>query len=305
MNKALVVMAAGLGSRYGGIKQIEPIGPGGEILLEYALFDALRAGFDRLILIIKPEMLGDCEVRFGARITRACGIPVEYAFQRCAGDWEGIPIPAARTKPLGTVHALLSARELIDRPFAAINADDYYGPEAFRVMSEALEKLTGADTSAMVAYRLKNTVSPNGTVTRGICSECGGYLTKVTETYNIRLFPDGSIRDTSAQTDGPLLPPDSLVSMNMWGYHPAILTPMAQELERFLRALPADDNKSECLLPVVMDRFLSAGVTKTCVLDTAGQWFGLTYREDKPGVIAALREKHAAGIYPPALWDDN
>ena len=169
-------------------------------------------------------------------------------------------------------------------------------------MSGALDHLSGADTSAMVAYRLKNTVSPNGTVTRGVCSERGGYLTKVTETYKIRLFPDGSIRDTSAGDDGPLLPPDALVSMNMWGYHPAILPLMAQEFARFLRALPADDDRSECLLPVVMDRFISAGSTRTRVLNTAGQWFGLTYREDKPGVIAALREKHAAGIYPPTLW---
>ena len=303
MNKALVIMAAGLGSRYGGVKQIEPIGPGGEILMEYAVYDALRAGFDKIILIIKPEMEADCTERFGARITRSTGIPVEYAFQRTCGDWDGIPIPPARTKPLGTVHALLAARELIDRPFAAVNADDYYGPEAFSVMAGALDGLTGAEMSAMVAYRLSNTVSPYGTVTRGVCGVSDGYLTKVTETYKIRLFPDGSIRDTAEREDGPLLAPETPVSMNMWGCHPGLLAPMNSAFTEFLRALPADDNKSECLLPVIMDRFISAGCTKTRVLTTDGHWFGLTYQEDKPGVIAALRALHDSGVYPPQLWN--
>jgi len=305
MNKALVVMAAGLGSRYGGVKQIEPIGPDGEILMEYAIYDAIRAGFDKIIIIIKPEMRDDCEERFGARIARSSSVPVEYAFQSNTADWNGIPIPAARTKPLGTVHALLAARSQIDRPFAAINADDYYGPEAFAVMADALDQLTGADTSTMVAYRLKNTVSPNGTVTRGVCSEADGYLTKVTETYKIKLFPDGTIRDTSSGDDGPLLAPDTLVSMNMWGYHPDILAQFARDFGTFLRTLPADDNRSECLLPVVMDRLISIGVTRTQVLSTCGQWFGLTYQEDRPGVITALRALHAEGIYPACLWEEK
>ena len=302
MNKALVVMAAGLGSRYGGVKQIEPIGPGGEILMEYAVYDALRAGFDKIILIIKPEMAADCAERFGQRIERSTGIRVEYAFQSTAGSWDGIPIPPQRTKPLGTVHALLSARDLIDRPFAAINADDYYGPDAFSVMAGALDGLTGAEMSAMVAYRLKNTVSPHGTVTRGVCSVENGFLAKITETYKIRLFPDGSIRDTAEWEDGPLLAPETPVSMNLWGYHPEMLAWMEREFSAFLRALPDDDNRSECLLPVVMDRFIAAGLTKTRALSTDGQWFGLTYQEDRPGVIAALRALHEAGVYPPSLW---
>jgi len=295
-------MAAGLGSRYGGVKQMDPIGPGGEILMEYAVYDALRAGYDKVILIIKPEMLVDCEARFGKRIARSTGINIQYAFQCSSGDWEGIPIPAARTKPLGTVHALLSAKDLIDCPFAAINADDYYGPEAFSVMSQALDSLTGADTSVMVAYQLKNTVSPHGAVTRGVCSVADGFLTKVTETYKIRPMSDGTIRDTSGEVPGPAMAPETPVSMNMWGYHPRMLALMEQEFSAFLRDLAPEDNKSECLLPVVMDRFISAGKTKTRVLTTKEQWFGLTYQEDKPGVIAALRALHKQGVYPPELW---
>lgn len=302
MDSALVIMAAGLGSRYGGVKQIEKVGPGGEILLEYAIYDALRAGFDKLIVIIKREMLDDCEALFGRRIA-AAGHRLHYAFQAMDGDWNGIPIPPGRTRPLGTVHALLSAARLIDRPFAVINADDYYGPDAFRVLEPQLHRLRGAAESAMVAYRLKNTVSPFGSVTRGVCDVRGGMLRKITETYQITLGPDGAIRDCSAGASGPLLAPDTPVSMNMWGYHPEVLPLMAARFEDFLRALAPGDDKSECLLPVIMDRFLAEGLTATAALHTESQWFGLTYQEDKPGVRGALSALHAAGVYPPTLWE--
>ena len=303
MHSALVIMAAGLGSRYGGVKQIEKVGPGGEILMEYAIYDALRAGFDQLIVIIKPEMLDDCEALFGRRIAAATGQTLHYAFQRMDGDWNGIPIPAGRTKPLGTVHALLSAASLLDRPFAVINADDYYGPDAFQVLEPQLHRLRGAGDSAMVAYQLKNTVSPFGSVTRGVCNLGDGMLRKITETYKITLLPDGSIRDCSAGEDGPVLDPDTPVSMNMWGYHPEVLPLMAARFADFLRSLPAEDNKSECLLPVIMDRLLAEGLIETSALHTDGQWFGLTYQEDKPGVRSALQQLHAAGVYPPTLWE--
>ena len=303
MDSALVIMAAGLGSRYGGVKQIEKVGPGGEILMEYAIYDALRAGFDRLVIIIKPEMLDDCQALFGRRIETATGKELHYAFQRMDGDWNGIPIPPGRTKPLGTVHALLSAAEKLDCPFAVINADDYYGPDAFQVLEPQLHRLRGAGDSAMVAYQLKNTVSPFGSVTRGVCDVHDGMLRKITETYQIKLLPDGSIRDCSMGEAGPMLDPDTPVSMNMWGYHPEVLPLMAARFEAFLRALPREDNKSECLLPVIMDRLLAEGLTATRALHTEGQWFGLTYQEDKPGVRAALRELHVAGVYPPTLWN--
>ena len=302
MDSALVVMAAGLGSRYGGVKQIDGVGPSGEILMEYAIFDALRAGFDKLVVIIKREMLDDCMDLFGRRVEAGIGQKIHFAFQEPQGVWDGAPIPHARKKPLGTVHALLSAAEHLDRPFAVINADDYYGPQAFQVLAPKLHAFSGAAESAMVAYSLENTVSAFGSVTRGVCSVADGYLQRITETYKITRMPDGSIRDCSSGEPGPILAPDTPVSMNMWGYHPDILPVMEKQLGDFLRALSPDDDRSECLLPVVMDRFLSEGTLRTSVLHTDDRWFGLTYQEDKPGVIAALLALRDAGVYPAALW---
>ena len=241
MDMTLVVMAAGLGSRYGGVKQIERLGPDGEILMEYAIYDALRAGFDRIVLIIKPQMLQDVRALFGDRI--------------------------------------------------AIDA-----------IAAALPELHGAQDAAMVGYRLKNTVSPFGTVTRGVCATENGLLRKVHETYKIQLCPDGTIRDTSGEGEGVALDPEALVSMNMWGYHPAMLDVMAQYFDAFVRDLAPGDEKRECLLPVMMDALTAQGRVNTRVLQTNERWFGLTYQDDKPGVVAALRALHADGTYPPALW---
>lgn len=302
MNAALVVMAAGMGSRYGGVKQIDRLGPDGEILMEYAIHDALRAGFDRLVLIIKPEMLSDVKEVFGDRVERGTGMKLCYAFQETAGDYHGVPIPAGRTKPLGTVHAVLSARDYLDRPFAVINADDFYGAGAIRAIGAALPELRGAADSAMVAYELKNTVSPYGSVTRGVCSVEEGALRKITETYKIRLLPDGTIRDCSGEEPGDPLDPETPVSMNLWGFHPDILEEMEASFLDFLRNLSPEDNKSECLLPVLMDRFIAEGRTRCAVLPTEEHWFGLTYREDRPGVVAELERLHREGVYPKTLW---
>ena len=194
MDKTIVVMAAGLGSRYGGVKQIERLGPDGEILMEYAIYDAIRAGFNRIVLIIKPEIYNDVRELFGNRIEESTGIKIDYAFQTLDRFTESRPEFKARTKPFGTVHAVICAADCIKTPFAVMNADDYYGAEAFRVMSEQLEKLHSAQDAAMVAYRLKNTVSPFGTVTRGVCMVDNGLLTGVRETYKIKVMPDGSIQ---------------------------------------------------------------------------------------------------------------
>ena len=302
MHAALVVMAAGLGSRYGGVKQVERLGPGGEILMEYAIYDAVKAGFDRIVIIIKPEMQGDMMELFGSRVERGTGMKLCFAVQQMQGVWEGIPIPAARTKPLGTVHALLAAREYLDRPFAAINADDYYGAEAIAAVGAALPALDSAGDAVMAAYRLNNTVSPFGTVTRGVCSVEGGYLRKVTETYKIRPFPDGSIRDTSASAEGRVLPAEAPVSMNLWGFHPGVMERLEARFRGFLTGLAPEDNQSECLLPTAVDAMISAGEMRCRALDTDSKWFGLTYPEDKPGVVEALRALHRSGTYPPALW---
>lgn len=302
MHAAFVVMAAGLGSRYGGVKQMEGVGPDGEILMEYSIYDALKAGFDRIVLIIKPEMLDAVKHRFGDRIARAFGAEICYAFQRMEGDWEGIPIPKARTKPLGTVHALLSAREYLDRPFAAVNADDFYGAGAVNAVAAALPGLSSPDQSVMAAYRLENTVSPFGSVTRGVCTVEGALLKKVTETYHILPTPDGAIRDTTRGMDGPAIPPDTPVSMNFWGFHAGILNRMDEVFSSFLQDLDPADNKQECLLPVLVDREIAAGRLRCRALTTDDRWFGLTYSEDKAGVAEQLRRLHAQGVYPPALW---
>lgn len=304
MDKTLVVMAAGLGSRYGGVKQIEHLGPDGEILMEYALYDAVRAGFNKIVLIIKPEIFDDTKELFGDRVEKSTGIKIDYAFQTPDKFTESRPDFAARTKPLGTVHAVICAKDVITSPFAVMNADDYYGTEAFNVMASKLDELKDAHDAAMVAYRLKNTVSPFGTVTRGVCMEENGLLSGVKETYKIKLMPDGLIRDTSDGEDGPVLAPDTLVSMNLWGYHQDILPVMQRYFEDFLVALPDGDNKSECLLPTMMGDMTASGDISIAVLNTNDRWFGLTYKEDKPGVVKGLMQLHEAGVYPPTLWNN-
>lgn len=302
MNKTLVIMAAGLGSRYGGVKQMDGVGPNGEILMEYAIYDALRAGFDSIVMIIKPNMLSDVKERCGDKIEKATGIKIGYAFQSPDRFTEKKPALAQRTKPLGTVHAVICAKELIKGPFAVINADDYYGADALGVIAPELEKLQGAGDATMVAYRLKNTVSEFGTVTRGVCAEADGYLSSVTETYKIKLCPDGTIRDTSISEDGPVLSPDSLVSMNMWGFSAEALDVMEHYFAEFVERVAEDDNKSECLLPIMVGELIENGKMKVSVLSSADKWFGLTYKEDKPGVKAALQKLHTASVYPTPLW---
>ena len=302
MDKTIVVMAAGLGSRYGGVKQIERLGPDGEILMEYAIYDAVNAGFNKIVLIIKPEIYDDVKELFGDRIEKSTGIKIDYALQTQDRFTGSRPEFSSRTKPFGTVHAVICAKDLIKTPFAVMNADDYYGAEAFGVMSKKLEELHGAQDAAMVAYRLKNTVSPFGTVTRGVCMVENGLLTGVKETYKIRLMPDGTIRDTSESENGPILPPDTFVSMNLWGYHQDILPVMERYFADFLAALPADELKAECLLPTMMGDLTDSGKIKIAVLSTNDRWFGLTYKEDKPGAVAALTALHENGTYPPTLW---
>jgi len=302
METSLVIMAAGLGSRYGGVKQIDRVGPDGEILMEYAIYDALRAGFGKIIVIIKSNMLDDCMALFGARVRAVLGDRLQFAFQDLPEVWDGIPVPAGRNRPLGTVHALLCAGHLIDCPFATVNADDYYGPGAFAIMKAKLETLRSGADSAMVAYRLDRTVSAFGAVTRGVCQVKNGFLDRITETYRITSMADGTIRSTPGEADSRILAPDTPVSMNLWGLHPALLPEMEKKFRDYLRALAPGDDRSESLLPVVMDGFLSEGLTKTEVLQTAERWFGLTYREDKASVTEELGRKHREGAYPAALW---
>lgn len=303
MKVALVIMAAGLGSRYGGSKQVDEIGPNGEILMEYSIYDALRAGFNKVVFIIKPEM--EALVRglcgdYLERRTAKDGGPVEvaYAFQ----DFSSLPAfyapPPERTKPFGTVHALLCAADVVREPCCVINADDYYGIDAYRAIYEELRRLPAEGKAAMVGYLLKNTASLHGTVSRGICAVENGRLRSVRETKRIQLYDDGTLRDLQAERS---LDPESPVSMNYWGFMPSIFPVLREYFTRFLQGEGGQDPKSECLLPIMVDDLLREDRLEVSVLSSADKWFGMTYREDRETVAEELRKLHAAGAYPENL----
>ncbi len=299
MNTTLVVMAAGMASRYGGNKQITGMGPNNEILLEYSVCDAMRAGFDKVVFIIRPDMLDAMKRICGDKLAKK--IRVEYAFQ----DYSSLPswyqVPEGRTKPFGTVHAVLCAREVVKEPFAVINADDYYGVDSFQKMHDFLVAESDPLKAAMVGYRLKNTVSIHGAVTRGVCKVENGRMVDVDEVAKIRLYADGRIADTSAGEPGRDLDPEALVSMNFWGFQPAIFDEMQAYFEDFLKKADPADIKAECLLPVMVDALLKSGKITVDMLETDSVWFGVTYQEDRPLVQQALLELHAKGVYPEKL----
>ena len=301
MHTTLLIMAAGLGSRYGGNKQIDRIGPNGEILLEYAIYDALEAGFDKVVFVIKRAMADTFRAMVGDKIARRC--QVHYVFQEYDSLPGGFQPPEGRTKPYGTVHAVLAARDVIREPFAVINADDYYGKDAFRAMAESLRAMQGQTVAAsMVAYYLRNTVSANGAVTRGVCDrDENGCLAGVTETYKIMPCEDGTIRDFSGDPQGRLLDPDALVSMNFWGLTPWFFEAAEKALTAFLQDDSRDPMTKEYALPTLIDSLMHQEGLKVTVLSTHAVWFGVTYKEDKPCVMASLRRLHEQEDYPPAL----
>lgn len=303
MRVSLVIMAAGLGSRYGGSKQVDGIGPNGELLMEYSVYDALRAGFNKVVFIIKPEMeelvRRLCGDYLAGRAAKD-GSPVEvaYAFQDFSSLPAGYAMPPERTKPFGTVHALLCAADVVREPCCVINADDYYGIDAYRAMYEELARLPAEGRAAMAGYLLKNTASLHGTVSRGICAVEDGQLRSVRETKKIQLYPDGTLRDLTADRR---LDPESPVSMNCWGFMPSIFPVLGSYFVRFLEGEGGRDPKSECLLPVMVDDLLRAGELEVSVLRSADKWFGMTYREDRETVAEELRKLHRAGAYPASL----
>jgi len=273
MEKAtLVVMAAGMGSRFGGIKQLTPVGANGEVLLDYSVYDALQAGFDKVVFIIKKEIEADFRAIAGDRIARH--VEVEYVFQT---------VPAHRKKPYGTGDAILCTEGVIDSPFAVINADDFYGADAFQQIRRGLDN---KDEYCMVGYRLANTLSDNGSVSRGVCRIENGYLTGVTEHTAIT-------RDTD-------LDPDTVVSMNMWGLHPDLFPELRAQFTEFLAT--ADITKDEIYIPRVIDRMIQEGKKQVRVYNTSSVWYGMTYREDKDLVTNAIAEMTEKGMYPKELW---
>lgn len=304
MHATLIVMAAGMGSRYGGDKQVDGVGPNGEFLMNYGIYDAVRAGFDKIIFIIKPEIRALVEKMAGEgvkhlRTSDGGAVEVLYAIQDFISIPEFYHIPQQRTKPFGTVHAVLCARELVHEPFCVINADDYYGQDAYRSVYEALQRLPKDGQATMVGYLLKNTVSAYGTVTRGICRTERGQLTQVCETRNISLLPDGTIAAMEGASPHAL-DGDTVVSMNFWGFTPSIFGQMEQYFHDFLQTLGENEN-GECLLPDMVDALLSAEKLSVSVLQSKDPWFGMTYQEDRPRVAAALKEFHETGIYPKTL----
>lgn len=306
MKASLVIMAAGLGSRYGGEKQVDGIGPNGEAIMEYSVFDAVKAGFSKVVFIIKPHMLDTVKKLCGERLAQmraADGslVQVEYVFQDFSSIPACYPVPGQRVKPFGTIHAALCAKAVVQEPFALINADDYYGYEAYVTVLKALEKLAPAGEAVMVGYQLRNTVSDHGTVTRGVCIQENGALRKLKETYQIKKYSDGRICDTENPESEIQMDPNMLVSMNFWGATPWIFQEMERYFNEFLKNLSPEDLKAECLLPSLVDDLIHAERLRVDVLSSDAVWFGVTYREDREIVAEALRGLHESGKYPSSL----
>ena len=300
----LLIMAAGMGSRYGGLKQMDPVGPGGEVILDYSIFDARRAGFKRVIFLIKHEIEEDFRRLVGSRIEKH--MEVRYAFQQLEKIPAPYAVPEGRVKPWGTGHAVLCCRELIDAPFVVINADDYYGVSAFQTAYDSLIRLQDDDRLRymMVGYHLCNTLTDNGHVARGVCTVDGqGCLQDVTERTHIISTCDGPLF-TEDGRHYELLPEDCLVSMNMWGFTPSILEELAAGFPAFLEKTIRDNPlKGEYFLPTVVSGMLRADRAVVQVLPSRDKWYGVTYQADKPVVMEALRRMSGEGLYPVPLWN--
>ena len=298
----LVVTAAGMGSRYGGLKQIDPVGSKGEAILDYSVYDAHQAGFDTVVIIIKEAIKKDFMDTVGKRLEKA-PVEIRYAYQELDKLPAGIEIPEGRVKPWGTSHAVLCAKEQIDgAPFAVINADDYYGKAAFKVIFDALSTMTDPFGYCMVGYELGKTVTENGSVARGVCqTDDKGYLTEVIERTAIETYP-GGIRycENGEYTD---LAADTTVSMNMWGFMPSFLKEIEARFAAFLKeAIPANPLKCEYFLPLPVSQLIREGKATVKVLTSPDRWFGVTYAADKPVVVAALKAMTDQGKYPDGLW---
>jgi dTDP-glucose pyrophosphorylase len=297
MKPTLVIMAAGMGSRYGGLKQMDAVGPNGETLLEYSVHDALRAGFGKVVFIIRHDFAEAFKTTVGARFETK--IKVEYAYQ----DLDNLPldfsVPAGRTKPWGTAQAVLSCRGLVNEPFAVQNADDFYGADAYQILAAELMRMMPGD-SCMVGYHVRNTLSPNGPVARGICSLSEGYLSGIVERFQIQADGEGKILyDNEGQIAHML--GDEVCSMNFWGFNPALFDTLEEKFVNFLK-VQGQELASEWYIPDVVDEMITSGQTRVKVLASDSQWFGVTYPEDRPAVVACLQAMHDEGHYSENLW---
>lgn len=307
MNKpVLVVMAAGMGSRYGGLKQLDPVGSHGQLIIDYSIYDARRAGFDTVVFVIKHEIEEAFKDAIGQRLSKV--INVKYAYQDLNDLPAGYSVPAERAKPWGTAHAILAARKVIEGPFAVVNADDYYGPEAFKAIYDYLEANPDKDGCyeyAMVGYRLGNTVTEHGHVARGVCQEDGdNFLVRVTERTRIeKEGEDARFTEDDGASWTPLSG-DTIVYMNLWGFTRSFLAEAEHRFAAFLdKALAENPAKAEYFLPSVVSQLLEEGKARVKVLRSNDKWYGVTYKKDKPVVVAAIADKTARGIYPDRLWE--
>jgi NDP-sugar pyrophosphorylase family protein len=300
----LLILAAGMGSRYGGLKQVDPMGPHGETVLDYSVFDAKRAGFGKVVFVIRKDFEEEFKTKVGSRFDKH--IPVEYAFQSLTDLPAGFTVPEGRVKPWGTSHAVLAADGLIHEPFAMINADDFYGQDAFAKLAADLNQprpSDGKEHYSMVGFQLKNTLSEHGSVARGVCTSKNGKLASVTEMTKIVKTPTGARNEENP--DKPVeLTGNELVSMNFFGFTPSLFPQLRKAFTDFLGELDKHGGplKAECYIPKVVDQFINANIADVDVLETTGSWFGVTYPEDKAIVVASIKKLVDAGEYPAPLW---
>lgn len=299
MQPTLLILAAGIGSRYGGLKQVDGMGPGQEAILEYSVFDAKRAGFGKVVFVIRKDIEADFIEKIGRKV--APHIQVEYAFQEKNTALEWLPELPPREKPWGTAHAILSARQYLTEPFVALNADDFYGADAIAHIAQFLRTECSPTCYGMVAYLLGNTLSENGAVSRGVCTvSADGFLTDVVERTKIERFPEGIAYVDEANQKHPLAD-NTLVSMNFWAFHPNILEEIAMQFRAFVHA-NIDKPKAEFYIPTVVNNLIKSEKIKLRVLSSSSQWYGVTYTEDKKTVQAALADLAEKGAYKKGLW---
>lgn len=302
MKTTLLILAAGMGSRYGGMKQVDPFGPSGETITDYSIYDAIRAGFSRIVFVISPGMEEDFKTSYVQKFP--ADLEVDYVIQSINDIPEGLTLPEGRVKPWGTAHAVLMAKDAIKEPFAVINADDYYGRKSYRIMHEFLTGTTEEKPGhyCMVGFELNKTVSEHGSVSRGVCQVDGeGLLKEIVERTKVFL-EDGSIVYENADGSQHALDPMDTVSMNLFGFTPDFFG----HIEEIFRGFVADnlhDIKAELYIPLVVDQLINSGSARMSVLQTPESWFGVTYQEDKPKVLSAIRALVDGGIYPESLWD--
>ena len=300
MEKTLLIMAAGMGSRFGGLKQIEPVGPNGEFIIDYSIYDAVKAGFTKVVFVIKEENFDIFKETVGNRVSKH--IKVEYAFQDMDKLPDGFTRPADREKPWGTSHAILAAKDLIHENFAIINADDFYGRDAYYVMSKFLDEVHDDNTYCVVGYRLGNTLSLNGSVKRGVCYENNGFLTQLIES-KVERTDDGIVASPLDGSDSFSVTEDTLVSMNMLGFNTSIFDYIEENFPKYLSLHMDNILKCEYLIPDTVFDAMKNNFCKVRLLSTTARWQGITYREDKQLVIDEINGLINEGVYPSKLWD--